>query len=114
MAGARPRSVGQPAEGAASVSGDRVLLAAGAATAAIGGLTGAGLPPIRPVKGHIVRLGAPPGRLRPVAAPCAALVHGRSDLPRPPARRDGGGRGHHGGEGNGHVGPGRCRPPAAR
>ena len=40
---------------------DYVLLAAGAGTPHIGGLEAAGLPEIRPVKGHILRLG-PAGR----------------------------------------------------
>jgi glycine oxidase len=73
-------------QGGATVSGDRVLLAAGVATAAIGGLTGAGLPPIRPVKGHIVRLGATgPGPA--LSRTVRALVHGRSIYLVP--RRDG-------------------------
>jgi glycine oxidase len=40
---------------------DRILLAAGTSLPDIGGLEGAGLPPIRPVKGHILRLGPVPG-----------------------------------------------------
>lgn len=60
----------------ASLAADCVLLAAGVGTAGIGGLDGAGLPPIRPVKGHIVRLAgqAPPLLTRTVRG----LVHGRS------------------------------------
>jgi glycine oxidase len=63
---------------------DCVLLAAGTGTPLIGGLEGAALPEIRPVKGHIVRLGpteGPPLLQRTVRA----LVHGRSIylVPRP-------------------------------
>ena len=61
-----------------------VLLAAGIDTPSIGGLEAAGLPEIRPVKGHILRLGpteGPPLLTRTVRA----LVHGRSIylVPRP-------------------------------
>jgi glycine oxidase len=73
---------------------DHVLLAAGTGTPHIGGLDAAGLPEIRPVKGHILRLGPPdglaatPGRLpAPPLLPrtVRALVHGRSIylVPRP-------------------------------
>ena len=73
---------------------DHVLLAAGTGTPRIGGLDAAGLPEIRPVKGHILRLGPPdglaatPGRLpAPPLLPrtVRALVHGRSIylVPRP-------------------------------
>jgi glycine oxidase len=67
---------------------DRVLLAAGVGTPHVGGLEGAALPEIRPVKGHILRLGpaerdvgGPPLLTRTVRA----LVHGRSIylVPRP-------------------------------
>ena len=67
---------------------DVVLLAAGVGTPQIGGLEEAGLPEIRPVKGHILRLGpaandvsGPPLLTRTVRA----LVHGRSIylVPRP-------------------------------
>jgi glycine oxidase len=76
---------------------DYVLLAAGAGTPHIGGLEEAGLPEIRPVKGHILRLGpaAGPSGRGPAAGPAAtppllnrtvrALVHGRAIylVPRP-------------------------------
>jgi glycine oxidase len=70
------------------VDADVVLLAAGVGTPQIGGLEEAALPEIRPVKGHILRLG-PPGR--DVSAPplltrtVRGLVHGRSVylVPRP-------------------------------
>jgi glycine oxidase len=67
---------------------DVVLLAAGVGTPQIGGLEEAALPEIRPVKGHILRLGpaagdaaAPPLLPRTVRG----LVHGRSVylVPRP-------------------------------
>ncbi len=64
---------------------DHVLLAAGVGVAAIGGLDEAGLPPVRPVKGHAVRLGpcggAPPLLTRTVRG----LVRGHSIylVPRP-------------------------------
>jgi glycine oxidase len=56
---------------------DHVLLAAGTGTPRLAGLEAAGLPEIRPVKGHILRLGpaaGPPLLARTVRA----LVHGRS------------------------------------
>ena len=72
---------------------DYVLLAAGTGTPHIGGLEAAGLPEIRPVKGHILRLGPADGRDPPrgLADPpllprtVRALVHGRSIylVPRP-------------------------------
>jgi glycine oxidase len=68
---------------------DLVVLAAGTGLPAIDGLAGAGLPPIRPVKGHIVRLG-PPDAASPVpllARTVRGLVHGRSVYLVP--RRDG-------------------------
>jgi glycine oxidase len=68
---------------------DCVVLAAGTGLPAIDGLAGAGLPPVRPVKGHIVRLG-PPADAPPVpllARTVRGLVHGRSVYLVP--RRDG-------------------------
>ena len=70
---------------------DTVLLAAGVGTPGIRGLEGAALPEIRPVKGHILRLGpGPPGASDAAAPPLLtrtvrALVHGRSIylVPRP-------------------------------
>jgi glycine oxidase len=76
---------------------DYVLLAAGAGTPHIGGLEEAGLPEIRPVKGHILRLGPAAGPTTrglaagPASAPpllnrtVRALVHGRAIylVPRP-------------------------------
>ena len=80
---------------------DYVLLAAGTGTPHIGGLEAAGLPEIRPVKGHILRLGPadgladpPKGLADPPHGPAdppllprtvRALVHGRSIylVPRP-------------------------------
>jgi glycine oxidase len=69
---------------------DHVVLAAGTGLPAIDGLAGAGLPCLRPVKGHILRLGPADG-----ATPSApfldrtvrGLVHGRSVYLVP--RRDG-------------------------
>jgi glycine oxidase len=67
---------------------DLILLAAGVGTPHVGGLEAAALPEIRPVKGHILRLGpagsdggGPPLLNRTVRA----LVHGRSIylVPRP-------------------------------
>ena len=47
---------------------DLVVLAAGTGLSAIDGLAGAGLPSLRPVKGHILRLGTPDaGDARPAA-----------------------------------------------
>jgi glycine oxidase len=80
---------------------DLILLAAGTGTPHIGGLDAAGLPEIRPVKGHILRLGPADGRgladghgladgRGPADPPLLprtvrALVHGRSIylVPRP-------------------------------
>jgi glycine oxidase len=72
------------------VRADRVVLAAGTGLLGIGGLEGARLPPVRAVKGHILRLGPPLGA--PTASPLLArtvraLVHGRSVYLVP--RRDG-------------------------
>jgi glycine oxidase len=66
---------------------DIVLLAAGTGTPHIRGLAAAGLPEIRPVKGHILRLGPADGPAGPPLLPrtVRALVHGRSIylVPRP-------------------------------
>ena len=68
-----------------------ILLAAGTGLSGIAGLDDAGLPPVRPVKGHIVRLGSGPGRdAGPtpfLARTVRGLVHGRSVYLVP--RRDG-------------------------
>jgi glycine oxidase len=80
---------GSPGPTAALSDGRRlgseaVLLAAGTGTAHIGGLESAGLPTIRPVKGHILRLGPAPGAPL-LGRTVRALVHGRSIylVPRP-------------------------------
>ncbi len=68
---------------------DHVVLAAGTGLSSIDGLDGAALPPLRPVKGHIVRLGAPDSA-SPVpllARTVRGLVRGRSVYLVP--RRDG-------------------------
>jgi glycine oxidase len=70
---------------------DLVVLAAGTGLASIRGLEGTGLPPVRPVKGHILRLG-PAAATSTSAAPLLrrtvrGLVHGRSVYLVP--RRDG-------------------------
>ncbi|HEX4018943.1 MAG TPA: glycine oxidase ThiO [Frankiaceae bacterium] len=64
-----------------------VVLAAGTGVRAIAGLAGAALPSLRPVKGHILRLG-PPAATSPVPVltrTVRGLVHGRSVylVPRP-------------------------------
>ena len=65
------------------VAAEHVLLAAGTGLPSIGGLGGAGLPAVRPVKGHVLRLGPPartsavaPGRALPRTV--RGLVRGRS------------------------------------
>jgi glycine oxidase len=78
------------------VGAEHVLLAAGTGLPSIGGLSRAGLPAVRPVKGHVLRLGPPsrpahgsrtstppPGRLFPRTV--RGLVRGRSVylVPRP-------------------------------
>ena len=68
---------------------DSIVLAAGTGLSAIDGLAGAGLPSLRPVKGHILRLGSP-DTATPVpllARTVRGLVHGRSVYLVP--RRDG-------------------------
>jgi glycine oxidase len=67
-----------------TLDADCVLLAAGIGTAAIDGIEGAGLPLLRPVKGHIVRLGGT-GPTPLLTRTVRALVHGRSVylVPRP-------------------------------
>jgi glycine oxidase len=65
---------------------ESILLAAGTGTPCIAGVDAAGLPEIRPVKGHILRLG--PSRGAPLLSRTVrALVHGRSIYLVP--RRDG-------------------------
>jgi glycine oxidase len=64
---------------------DHVVLAAGTGLRAIDGLVGAGLPSIRPVKGHILRLGPADGVV--LGRTVRGLVHGRSVYLVP--RRDG-------------------------
>ena len=49
---------------------DHVVLAAGTGLPSIGGLEGAGLPEVRPVKGHILRVRPPPRARTPVPLPC--------------------------------------------
>ena len=67
---------------------DHVVLAAGTGLRAIHGLADAGLPPLRPVKGHILRLGPADGRPAPILGRTVrGLVHGRSIYLVP--RRDG-------------------------
>jgi glycine oxidase len=68
---------------------DHIVLAAGTGLRAIDGLAGTGLPSLRPVKGHILRLGAP-SAATPVpllSRTVRGLVHGRSVYLVP--RRDG-------------------------
>ena len=66
---------------------DRILLAAGTGLSAIAGLEKAGLPEVRPVKGHILRLGPSPTALGEALLPMTVrgLVHGRGIylVPRP-------------------------------
>jgi glycine oxidase len=67
---------------------DHILLAAGVGTPHVGGLEEAALPEIRPVKGHILRLGPAEGDVDGpplLARTVRALVHGRSIylVPRP-------------------------------
>jgi glycine oxidase len=72
-------------------SAELVVLAAGVGVAALSGLEGAGIPPLRPVKGHILRLGASgyPGSagVPLLERTVRGLVHGRSVYLVP--RRDG-------------------------
>jgi glycine oxidase len=71
------------------VDADHILLAAGASLPHVDGLAGAGLPEVRPVKGHILRLG--PSASTPTAdmlpRTVRGLVRGRSIYLVP--RRDG-------------------------
>jgi glycine oxidase len=61
------------------VGADHVLLAAGTGTPALAGLEGAGLPDVRPVKGHILRLGPPDVSAPPLLTRTVrGLVRGRS------------------------------------
>lgn len=66
------------------VGSDHVVLAAGIGTPGIAGLEDAGLPEIRPVKGHILRLG-PIAGVPLLTRTVRGLVHGRSVylVPRP-------------------------------
>jgi glycine oxidase len=68
------------------LSADRVLLAAGVGLASVGGLEAAALPPLRPVKGHALRLGPLPGGAPPLLTRTVrGLVRGHSIylVPRP-------------------------------
>jgi glycine oxidase len=68
------------------LSADHVVLAAGVGLASIGGLEGAGLPPVRPVKGHALRLGGAAGGGAPLLSRTVrGLVRGHSVylVPRP-------------------------------
>ena len=64
------------------VGSDVVVLAAGVGMSALRGLEGAGIPPVRPVKGHILRLGPVDepvaGRAPLLNRTVRGLVHGRS------------------------------------
>jgi glycine oxidase len=67
------------------IGSDVVVLAAGIGSAGIKGLAGAGLPEVRPVKGHILRLGQAGGGAPLLARTVRGLVRGRSVylVPRP-------------------------------
>jgi glycine oxidase len=71
------------------IDSDHVLLAAGTSIPAIAGTAGAGLPVLRPVKGHILRLGPAPGCPTASFLPrtLRGLVRGRAVYLVP--RRDG-------------------------
>ncbi len=61
------------------LAADHVVLAAGTGLHGIAGLESAGVPEVRPVKGHILRLGAPAGARAPLLARTVrGLVRGRS------------------------------------
>ena len=92
----------------------QVVLAAGTGIGAIDGLAAAGLPPIRPVLGHILRLGPPePTSARPLFdRTVRGLVHGRSVYLVPRARRVARRRCHCGGTRR-HGRAGRRRARAA-
>jgi glycine oxidase len=64
---------------------DHVVLAAGTGLRDIDGLAGAALPSLRPVKGHILRLGPPAVPMPLLTRTVRGLVHGRSIylVPRP-------------------------------
>jgi glycine oxidase len=66
---------------------DHVVLAAGTGLSAIDGLAASGLPAVRPVKGHILRLGPVAGTAPLLPRTVRGLVHGRSVYLVP--RRDG-------------------------
>ncbi len=67
---------------------DHVVLAAGTGMRSIAGLETTGVPKVRPIKGHILRLGAPAGAVAPLLARTVrGLVRGHSVYLVP--RRDG-------------------------
>jgi len=70
-------AVGLVTERGDIVAGASVLLAAGAQTPRIAGVPDGVVPPIRPVKGHVVRLRAAQGRT-PFTHIVRGLVHGRN------------------------------------
>jgi glycine oxidase len=76
------------ADSGGRIGADVVVVAAGIGSPSIKGLAEAGLPEVRPVKGHIVRLGPGPGPGATgllLARTVRGLVHGRSVylVPRP-------------------------------
>lgn len=66
-------------ESGETISAFAVVLAAGAATARIGGLEGAELPPIRPVKGQLIHLSGPEPFLGGNVRGLEAYLVGRAD-----------------------------------
>jgi glycine oxidase len=64
-------------EGGTALGADVVVLASGVGTPSIAVPAGCDLPEIRPIKGHVIRLG-PAAGVAPLGRTIRALVHGRS------------------------------------
>jgi glycine oxidase len=74
------RVVGVELSAGGTVAAGAVVLCAGFESGALGGVTPDALPPVRPVKGQIIRLRVPddPGSAPRLQRTVRALVHGRS------------------------------------
>ncbi len=84
VSGSGPAAAGVRLAGGAEINAGQVVLAAGWGSRAIGGLPAAAVPPVRPVKGQILRLRTPAGAT-PLGLCLRGLVRGHPVylVPRP-------------------------------
>lgn len=71
------RATGVALDGGDTIAAGQVVLAAGCQSGQVGGLAGAAIPPVRPVKGLTLRLRAPAGGPA-LATTVRGVVHGRA------------------------------------